>query len=140
MSHEPSRAYSRSYENGSGRFARRLAMMLAVTLTAAHPGTAIARNTAATDAATANIRVSVSPYYNLARVGTRQAMGRDPADGLCLATNAKVASMPVNGAVVGGDGIVEFTIPACNGHRSRTASEQIWEPQKKASLLLVHPE
>ena len=142
MSHAPSPAFedSFSYKSGSGRFVGQRAMLLAVTLTAAHPGSALARGPVAIDAATATIRVSVSPYYDVARVSPRETMRREPADGPCLATNATVPSMPVNGAWVSQNGIVEFTIPACSNHRPSTASDQIREGQKTAILLLVYPE
>ena len=142
MSHAPSPALKDSCSDvtGSGGFARRHALLLAAIFNAAHPGSAVARDTAAIDAATATIRVSVSPYYDVARVSPRETMRREPADGPCLATNATVPSMPVNGAWVSQNGIVEFTIPACSNHRPSTASDQIWEAQKTAILLLVYAE
>ncbi len=142
MSHAPSPAFkdSFSYKSGSGRFVGQRAMLLAVTLTAAHPGSALARGPVAIDAATATIRVSVSPYYDVARLSAQQTMRREPADRLCLATNATVPSMPVSGAWVGENGIVEVSVPVCSGHSFPTALDQTWELQKTAILLLVRPE
>lgn len=125
------------------RSARRKGHILAaLTLTASLPDGAVAGSTAATDAATVTIRVSVLAHYGLTQASASPILGDDSPANLCVRTNAARPSLPVKGAWLDGErAAFEFVLPSCADLRSLSPVGQIVAARRsEGGLLLVRPE
>jgi hypothetical protein len=141
MTHSLSRVSRHDSSSASG-LARHCGLLAAaLCTTAAVPGGARAGSGAAMDSATVTIRVSVSPYYSLMRVSSRQILRDDGAEQLCVASNAPAQSLPITGVWIGRTQQTwEFALPSCEVVRSQAALRSIMPTGPGGSLLVVRPE
>lgn len=120
---------------------RQALTVAALLLTAGLPGNALTRNTASTDTASVDIRVSVAPVYGLTRASQDPILGAAEAK-LCVRTNATLPTLPVMGGWLDRDRAnFNVVLPSCGGLLSPTALGRALEYRPSGGgIFLVSPE